>query len=73
MLKNVKKLFLCRIYLYIWHGIIYLSIVSQCLCLLLFCFEFCLLYRIFCEAEIKMAGLKTLKYLSCSVHGQPER
>ena len=50
-----------------------MSYLSLHLALLLFCFEFCLLYRIFCDAEIRMADLMTLKYLSCNLHGQPER
>ena len=45
----------------------------QCLCLSLFCFEICRLYRIICYGEIKMADLTTLKYLSCSLHGQPDK
>ena len=33
----------------------------------------CLLYQILSDAEIKMADLRTLKYLSSSLYGQPER
>ena len=57
--KNNSDVVLSISLLYNWHCIIYLSI---CLCLLLFCFEFCQLYRILCDAEIKMADLMTLKY-----------
>ena len=72
MLKNVKNNFdVVSILTFGMVQFIYLS-VYQCLCLLLVCCEFCLLYRIFCDAEIKMADLTTFKYLSCSLHGQSE-
>ena len=57
-----------------WYNLsIYLIIYVSVFFIVLFCFEFCQLYLIFCDAEIKMADLMTLKYLSCSLHGQPER
>ena len=70
MQKNVKNSFVVVfIFTFGMVQFIYLS-VYQCLCFLLF--VFCLLYRIFCDAEIKMADLTTFKYFSCSLHGQPE-
>ena len=73
MLKNIKNNF--DVVFISTFGMVYFIYLSvyQCLCLLLFCFEICLLYRILWDAEIKKADLTTLKYLSCSLHGQPER
>ena len=44
--------------------------INVCVC---YCFVLKSVYRILWDAEIKMADLTTLKYLSCSLHGQPER